>query len=201
MSIPQLHSSTELIISQRMAAELEDYLKSDVLYWHVSEPNPLGSHMPQLTIGALLEALTRAEVGRADLLPGQQKELEAVRQQIDRVRAAHPALYVNKAIHELHSRLTAYRANLADAQRKTKGLYAQDARVRAKICLLEQALGPETPLGPDVTPELQQQREQIDQELNEVFVPGEFIWDARLQTAFPKDPCWWLYGHLLEEHF
>ncbi len=64
MSIPQLDSSTELIISQRMAAELEDYLKSDVLYWHVSEPNPLGSHMPQLTIGALLEALTRAEASR-----------------------------------------------------------------------------------------------------------------------------------------
>jgi hypothetical protein len=195
MSIPQLDSSTELIISQRMAAELEDYLKSDVLYWHLSEPNPLGSHMPRLTISALLEALTRAEAGRANLSPDQQKELEAVRQQLDRIRAAHPALYVNKAIHELHSRLTAYQANLADAQRKTKGFYLQDAHVRAKIYLLEQALGP------DMTPELQQQREQIDQELYEVFVPGEFIWDPRLQAAFPKDPCWWLYGHLLEEHF
>jgi hypothetical protein len=195
MSIPQLDSSTELIISQRMAAELEDYLKSDVLYWHLSEPNPLGSHMPRLTISALLEALTRAEAGRANLSPDQQKELEAVRQQLDRIRAAHPALYVNKAIHELHSRLTAYQVNLADAQRKTKGFYLQDAHVRAKIYLLEKALGP------DMTPELQQQREQIDQELYEVFVPGEFIWDPRLQAAFPKDPCWWLYGHLLEEHF
>jgi hypothetical protein len=195
MSIPQLDSSTELIISQRMAAELEDYLKSDVLYWHLSEPNPLGSHMPRLTISALLEALTRAEAGRANLSPDQQKELEAVRQQLDRIRAAHPALYVNKAIHELHSRLTAYQVNLADAQRKTKGFYLQDAHVRAKIYFLEKALGS------DMTPELQQQREQIDQELYEVFVPGEFIWDPRLQAAFPKDPCWWLYGHLLEEHF
>jgi hypothetical protein len=179
-----------------MAAELEDYLRSDVLYWHLSEPNPLGSHMPQLTIGALLEALTRAEAGLADLHPGQQKELAEVRQQLDRVRAAHPALYVSKAIHELHSRLTACQANLADAQRKTKGVYAQDAHVRAKIYLLEQALGP------DVTPELQQQREQIDQDLYEIFVPGEFIWDPRLTTsAFPKKTCWWLYGHLLEEHY
>jgi hypothetical protein len=195
MSIPQLDSSTELIISQRMVAELENYLKSDVLYWPVSEPNPLGSHMPQLTIGALLEALTRADAGRADLPPGQQQELQTVRQQLDRIRAAHPALYAGKAIHELHSRLTAYRANLADAQRKTKGLYTQDAHVRAKIYLLEQSLGS------DMTPELLQQREEIDQELYEVFVPGEFIWDARLQAAFPKKPCWWLYGHLLEEHF
>ena len=193
MSVPQLDSSTELIISQRMAAELEEYLKSDVLYWHVSEPNPLGSHMPQLTIGALLEALTRAEAGKADLLPDQQKELDGVRQQLDRIRAAHPALFVTKAIHELHSRLTAYQANLADAQRQTKVFYAQDAHVRAKIYLLEQALGT------DMTPELQQQREQIDQDLYEIFVPGEFIWDTRLQTAFPKNPCWWLYGHWLEE--
>jgi hypothetical protein len=91
--------------------------------------------------------------------------------------------------------LTAYQVNLADAQRKTKGFYLQDAHVRAKIYFLEKALGS------DMTPELQQQREQIDQELYEVFVPGEFIWDPRLQAAFPKDPCWWLYGHLLEEHF
>jgi hypothetical protein len=195
MSIPRLDSSTELIISQRMAAELENYLKSDILYWPVSEPNPLGSHMPQLTIGALLEALTRAEAGRMDLLPGQQKELDGVHQQLDRIRAAHPAFYVGKAIHELHSRLTAYQANLADAQRKTKGLYIQDAHVRAKIYLLEQALGT------DMTSELQQLRAQIDQALYEIFVPGDFIWDARLQTAFPKDQCWWLYGHLLEEHF
>jgi hypothetical protein len=195
MSIPKLDSSTELIISQRMAAELEDYLKSDVLYWHVSEPNPLGSHMPQLTIGALLEALTWAEASRSDLLPDQQAELIGARQQLDRIHAAHPALFVDKASRELQSRLTAYRANLADAQRKTRGLYTQDARVRAKIYLLEQALGS------DVTPEFLQQCEQIDQELYKLFVPGEFIWDPRLQTVFPKKTCWWLYGHLLEDHY
>ena len=195
MTIPQLDSSTELIISQRMTAELEDYLKSDVLYWHVSEPNPLGSHMPPLTIGALLEAQTRAEASRMDLPPDQQQELIGVRQQLDRVRAAQPALYLNKAIRELHGRLTAYGANLTDAPRKTEGLYVQDARVRAKIYLLEETLGSEVP------PKLLQQREQLDQELKKVFVPGEFIWDARLQVAFPKNPCWWLYGHWLEDDF
>src|SRR5512139_1220289 len=108
MSVPKLDGNTELTIVQRMLRDLEEYLKSDVLYWHVAEPNPLGSHMPQLTIGALLEALTRAAAAQTDLLPGDQKELQAIRQQFDRIRAAHPALYVGKAIHELHSRLTAY---------------------------------------------------------------------------------------------
>ena len=195
MSVPKLDGSTELIIVQRMLRDLEEYLKSDVVYWHVAEPNPLGSHMPQLTIGALLEAITRAAAARDEFTPGQRQELQAARAQHDRIRAAHPALYVGKAIHELHSRLGAWQANLEDEGRKTKALYAQDVRVRAKIFLLENALGTDAPA------ELQTQREQLDLELYEVFVPSEFVWDARVQQAFPKNPCWWLYGHLLEEHF
>lgn len=190
MSVPKLDGSTELIIVQQMLRDLEDYLKSDTLYWHVAEPNPLGSHMPRLTIGALLEAEVRAEAGDADAT-----QLAAARSQHNRIRAAHPALYVSKAIHELHNRLDAWQANLEDEDRKTKAFYAQDARVRAKIYLLEKTLGADTPA------ELQQHREQLDLELYEVFVPGEFIWDVRLQAAFPKGACWWLYGHLLEEHF
>ena len=190
MSVPKLDGHTETIIVEHMVRDLEEYLKSDVLYWHVAEPNPLGSHLPQLTIGALLEALVRAEAGGAE-----RAALDAARTQHDRIRAAHAALYVNKALHELHSRLTAWKANLDDSSRKTKLYYAQDVRVRAKIFLLENALGADGPA------EVQQQRQQIDQELFEVFVPGEFVWDARLQPAFPKDPCWWLYGHLLEEHY
>ncbi|HTP11299.1 MAG TPA: hypothetical protein VMP08_23760 [Anaerolineae bacterium] len=195
MSIPKLDGSTELTIVQCMARDLEEYLKSDVLYWHVAEPNPLGRHMPQLTIGALLEAITRAAAAQNELTSDQREALEAARAQLDRIRAAHAARFVSKAIHELHGRLGAWKANLDDESRKSKSFYAQDARVRAKIFLLEKALGADVPV------EVQKFREQIDLELFEVFVPGEFIWDARLQAAFPKDPCWWLYGHWLEEHY
>lgn len=194
MSVPKLDGHTELLIAQHMLRDLEDYLKSDVLYWHVAEPNPLGSHMPQLTIGALLEAITRAVAAQNELTPGQRQELEAARAQLDRIRAAHAARFVSKAIHELHGRLGAWKTNLDDEGRKSKSFYAQDARVRAKVYLLENALGADAPA------EILKQREQIDLELFEVFVPGEFVWDARLQAAFPKKPCWWLYGHLLEEH-
>jgi hypothetical protein len=195
MSVPKLDGNTELVIVQHMLRDLEEYLKSDVLYWHVAEPNPLGSHMPQLTIGALLEAITRAVAAQNDLTPGQRQELAAARAQLDRTRAAHAAQFVSKAIHELHGRLGAWKANLDDEGRKTKTYYAQDARVRAKLFLLENALGADAP------PDVLKHREQIDLELFEVFVPGDFIWDPRLQTAFPKNPCWWLYGHLLEEHY
>lgn len=190
MSVPTLDGNTELIIVEHMVQDLEEYLRSDILYWHVAEPNPLGSHMPQLTIGALLEAQVRAKAGGADAAA-----LEAACAEHDRIHAAHPALYANKAIYELHSRLDAWQANLNDEGRKAKAIYAQDARVRAKIYLIENALGT------DVPAKLQAQREQVDLGLFEIFVPGEFVWDARLQSAFPQSSCWWLYGHLLEEHY
>ncbi len=193
MSVPKLDGGTELIISQSMVAELEEYLNSDVLYWQVAGPNPLGSQMPQLTIGGLLEAFTRAAAAQDALTSAQRQELQTARTQHDRIRAAHAALYTRKAVRELHSRLDAWRANLVEASRKARGVYAQDVRVRAKIYLLEQTLGAEVPA------ELQQQRERLDQELRAVFVSGEFVWDARLQAAFPKNVCWWLYGHWREE--
>ena len=194
MSVPKLEGDVELTIAQTMLRDLEDYLKSDLLYWHVAEPNPLGGHMPQLTLGALLEALTRAAAAQNDLTPDQHQELTAASAQHERIRAAHPALYVNKAIHELHSRLQAWKADLDDSSRKTQSFYAQDVHVRAKVYLLEKALGSDVPI------ELQLERARIDQDWFELFVPGSFVWDARLKTAFPDDACWWLYGHLLEEH-
>ncbi len=189
MSVPRLDGNTELAKAQYMVRDLDAYLHSDVLYWHVAEPNPLGSQMPQLTIGALLEALVRAEAGGADATA-----LAATRTEHDRIRAAHAALYVRKTIHELHARLDAWREYLDDDDRKTPVFYAQDVHVRAKIYLMENALGGEVPL------EVRQYRERLDQDLFEIFIPGEFVWDSRLQTAFPKSRCWWLYGHILEEH-
>ena len=120
--------------------------------------------------------------------------LAATRALHDQIRAAHPALYVRKAIHELHVRLDAWHEDLDDDDRKTPAFYAQNVRVRAKIYLLEKALDGEVPL------DVRQYRERLDQDLFEIFVPGEFVWDPRLQKVFPKNSCWWLYGHLLEEH-
>jgi hypothetical protein len=186
-NIASLDGSTELIVAQCMARDLEAYLKSDIVYWNVAEPNPLGSRMPELTIGALLEALVRAEAGGAAAA-----EVAAARAQHDRIRAAHAALYTRKALHELHSRLGAWQKTLESADRKTDFYYVQDIHLRAKVYLLEQALGAAVPI------ELQQQRERLDQDLFEIFIPGEFIWDSRLSAAFPQKPCWWLYGHLLD---
>ncbi len=189
MSIPNLEGSTELIICQHMVNDFAAYLKSDVMYWHVAEPHPLGSQMPQLTIGALLEALARAQAGGAD-----PQALATVRTQHDRIRAAHQALYVGKATAELKIRLNAWRANLQDeATRKEQEYYAQDVRVRAKIYLLEQALGA------DVPPELQRYREKLDRQLRAMFALGAFVWDERLKNFFPREPCWWLYGHVVED--
>ncbi len=195
MTIPKLDAPTDWTIARCMADELDAYLKSDVLYWAITASNPLGVKMPQLTIGGLLEALVRAEAALADLPPDQQAALPAIRQQHDRIRAARPVAYANKAVREFNSRLDAWTTYLDDAQRKpadVAGYYPHEVRTRAKAYLLAQTLGT------DLTMANRARLSRLDARLLPMLQPGAFVWDARLQATFPQDTCWWLYGRLID---
>ncbi len=193
MTIPKLDAQTEWTIARWMADELEAYLKADVLYWTIASSNPLGAQMPQLTIGGLLEAIVRAEAARADLTPDQAAALPAIRQQHDRIRDDRPVAYANKATREINSRLDVWNNYLDDAQRKPADVaayYPHEVRTRAKAHLLAQALDADLPKAAAT------RLTHLDARLRGLLQPGEFVWDARLQTAFPKGRCWWLYGHI-----
>ena len=195
MTIPGLDAHTDWTIARCMTDELDAYLKSDVLYWAVAPNNPLGTKMPQLTIGGLLEALVRAEAAQADLASDQQATLPAIRQQHDRIRADHPVAYANKALREFNSRLDAWNTYLDDAQRKPANVaayYPHEVRARAKAQLLAQALGRDLPAA------TRARLSRLDARLLPMLHPGAFVWDPRLQAAFPQDTCWWLYGRLID---
>jgi hypothetical protein len=193
MGIPKLDGATELTISRTLVDELELYLKSEVLYWPISPLNPLGDKMPPLTIGGLLEAMAWAEAARDELSGTQQAELQTIRQQHDRIRAAHQVAYHSKATREIGSRLDAWSTFLDDAERRPDDVapyYPHEVRARAKAELLAQALGRELPSAE------QQRLNLMDVRLRAMFQPGPFIWDERLKTAFPPHICWWLYGRV-----
>ncbi len=195
MTIPKLDAQTEFTIARWMADELEAYLKADVLYWTIAPDNPLGAQMPQLTIGGLLEAIVRAEAARADLTPDQSVALTAIRQQHDRIRADRPVAYADKATREINSRLNVWSTYLDDAQRKpaeVAAYYPHEVRTRAKAQLLAQVLGDDLP------PEAAARLARLDTRLRTLLQPGAFVWDPRLQAAFPQDTCWWLYGHVID---
>lgn len=195
MTIPKLDAFTDWTIARWMADELDAYLKSDVLYWAIAPHNPLGTKMPQLTIGGLLEALVRAEAAQADLSSDQQAALPAIRHQHDRIRGAHTAAYANKALREFNSRLDAWTTFLDDAQRKPADVaayYPHEVRARAKAHLLAQALGADLPAANRA------RLSRLDARLLPMLQPGAFVWDERLKAAFPQDICWWLYGRLID---
>ena len=195
MNTPKLDGIFELTVSHWMANDLEDYLPSEVLYWQISLANPLGNRMPQLTIGGLLEALLRAQAAIDELSAAQRSDLQAARLQHDQIRNKYMAHYLVKATREINSRLDAWNSYLDEAIRKPGDAaiyYPQEVRARAKVYLLAQALGHHLPAT------IEQRMTALDSELQLVFQPGPFVWDARLQAAFPVDPCWWLYGHLPE---
>ncbi len=195
MNTPRLDGAFELTVSHWMANDLEDYLPSEVLYWQISLANPLGNRMPQLTIGGLLEALLRAQAAIDELSAAQRSDLQAARLKHDQIRNKYTANYLVKATREINSRLDAWSSYLDEATRKPGDVaiyYPQEVRARAKAYLLAQALGHNLPATAE------QRLTALDSQLHSVFQPGTFVWDTRLQAAFPADRCWWLYGTLPE---
>ena len=193
MHIPKLDGVLELTICRSMAAELDEYLRSNVLYWPVTPSNPLGDRMPQLTSGSLLEHLTRAEAALNELSPSQRIELESTRQLHDRVRQAHQTAYFARAVRELNSRLDAWAWYLDDYARHPSDLaayYPHEIRTRVKVELLVQVLNHNVPA------HSRTRLIKLDELLRGAFVAGPFVWDERLESFFPKSPCWWLYGQL-----
>jgi len=193
MSKPELHADIDLTIARAFVAELADYLKADVLYWPVTRSHPLGDKMPQLTIGGLLEALVRAEAAQNDLTADQRGELHSIRAEHDRIRDDRPVAYGNKAAREINSRLDAWSQYLDDAARKPADVaayYPHEVRARAKAYLLTQQIERDLPQN------LRQRLALLDTRLQPLFKAGAFVWDDRLQVAFPQSSCWWLYGRL-----
>ena len=195
MNTPKLDGIFELTVSHWMANDLENYLPSEVLYWQISLANPLGNRMPQLTIGGLLEALLRAQAAIDELSAAQRSDLQAARLKHDQIRNKYTAHYLVKATREINSRLDAWGSYLDEATHQPGDVaiyYPQEVRARAKADLLAQALGHHLPAATE------QCLTTLDSRLHSVFQPGVFIWDPRLQAAFPADHGWWLYGTLLE---
>lgn len=160
---------------QQMAAELKDYLLSDVAFW------PLGgsSHFPRLSLGRYL--LTRARLA-ADA--GHAAEVANLERQGDQVLAQWPAAAERKAEQEFHTRLHLWETYLAERQ----GRYATEVAQRAMLALLLRRF-------PALAGTAAGQRlAALDTALKARLRPGAFVWEAGLEAAFPAEEFWFLYG-------
>jgi hypothetical protein len=160
--------------------ELNDYLLSDELYWPVSAR---GFNLPRLTIGGLLLAKTRLEA--------QGERIELLASQLDAVRSKWQVAWETKAGQEFRSRFRLWGNYLLDYLQTPEShadAYSHEVRNRAILELLRPELPADLPERAALA--------SSDGALRSRLLPGDFIWEPEVQTGFPRDEYWFLYGTL-----
>lgn len=181
-----------LSLARVMLQEIEDYLLSNELFWPLN-PSSLRDvpSVPRLTPGVLILVLDELYVQSAELTSIQQAEYQKLNLQMQHVQDKWPEAIGRKAAREIQSRLNLWKAYVNDLIERNDrpNNYVYEVRHRVifeRICEL-------ITRQPDTKTTIQNGH-LIDVTLQGIFKPGEFIWDPRLRTIYPKDPFWYLYG-------
>jgi hypothetical protein len=177
----------DLDILEQMADGMEEYLKSDVLFWSLSRTD-----MPQLTLGGYLMRQRRLLLLRRLLDEAEQERLDRAVFQYRQATADRLVRWEEKAHQELQARLRQWQEHLRDIRHKqTHVNYATAAEVRTMIAdFLDEMSEPPYQLDADIPRRLN----ALDQELKNHLRPGDFVWPEEWQPAYPREEYWWLYG-------
>ena len=174
--MPNLEQDSRFI--KEALPQLQEYLLSNELYW------PLRATLPRLTPGALLLALTRLDAISSPTAAYKRAELDAI-------RAKWRTAWEQKSIQETRNRLKLWSASIDEWQSATgENLadYMGAVRHRTILQLLLDEIDAEKE---------QIQLRELDLFLQAHLKKSEFLWEKELQSAFPKDIFWFLYGKLI----
>ncbi|MCP4356871.1 MAG: hypothetical protein GY796_02500 [Chloroflexi bacterium] len=179
----------DLDILETMADEMEDFLKSDVLYWQMTHGN-----MPKLTLGGYLLRQYRLR-HLADLLDaGQRDRLDTAVAQFQAALVEKVVVTEKRAHEELGVRCRQWGTYMNDVKRETALAavnYETAVENRAAIAALIDFLhNPPYQMGNVKTDSLK----MMDSALRIYWVAGSFVWPTEWAAAYPQDKYWWLYG-------
>lgn len=170
---------------------LEEYLLSNEIYWKLNAGSPPGEPgYPSLTLGAVL--LAEARLGARQLTAAQSQRFSHLIKEIEPIRSKWRTAWQNKAREEFRARLDLWGNYLEDFRRDPEGnidRYGYEVNRRVMLAYL----GEEAPEIPIVQKEL---LKGLDKILEGLMVPGEFIWDAELESGFPSERYPYLYLRL-----
>jgi len=182
----------DLAVVEAMVAEMEPYLKSDLLYWRLSPAVALRPAAPLLTIGGVLLRTHRLEGQSDHLTPNQQSRLSAASDAFRIVTEQWAAHMEKRMRRELDARLNSWQWFVDDCRERKQSCvayYATEAELRTLLdVLIDAAAG----LG-DVAPQ-QRRLGLLDSQFRRCFQSGDFVWAAMLEPVYPRNRFWWLYG-------
>jgi len=170
---------------------LESYLLSQDVYWTLqASPPPGGPAYPSLTLGGLL--LAHARLDSTELSGELRARRDHIRQEFEAMQAHWRVAWEKKAVREFHARLNLWRDYLEEYRSNPKsnaGRYAYEVSRRVMLHLLQ-------PFAGDAPQAEKVMLRGLDSLLRSVFLPGWFIWENWLESAFPAQLYWYLYGSL-----
>lgn len=179
----------DLEILEAMAAEMDSYLKSDVLFWPMANGN-----MPRLTLGGYLMRQHRLLALENLLAEGEKARLETAVAQFNDALVEMIVRLEQRAHQELEARLRQWAEYLKDLARESassSAYYATAVETRAMISALVNKLK----LPPyQLNERILQQITMFDGNLRRRWHSGDFVWPVEWQSAYPQGIYWWLYG-------
>ncbi len=185
----------DVALCRAMVTEIEDYLRSNVLFWEPNRSLAGGEQLPKLTLGGLLLAMRRLETLRRRLEPSQEKALNQAGDSLIAERSAWPGRYGAKLDRDLQSKLDTWAWYLDDCQQRGESAiahYPHQVADRVKIdLLLEEA--------DEVGLEAASKRAKLavmDKWLRTHFQPGDFCWPPALRPGFDSNRFWYLWGEI-----
>lgn len=183
----------DLDIVEAMSVEMGDYLDSDVLFWPISQK---AATMPMLTLGGYLMREQRLQALSDQLSEVDRERLANTIQRFNGALANRVVRFETKANHELEARLRQWQEYLRDLDRGTADKtsnYATAVETRAMIeALIRRLQMPPYQLNDQSLKHLA----VLDTTLRDRWRPGDFVWPAGWEAAYPRTEDWWLYGAL-----
>jgi hypothetical protein len=185
--IEKLRQDLEILAA--MAAEMDSYLKSDVLFWPMANGN-----MPRLTLGGYLMRQHRLLALENLLAEGEKERLDAAVAQFNEALVEKIVRLEQRVHEELEARLRQWAEYLKDLSRESassNAYYATAVETRAMI----RALVNKLKLPPyQLNERILQQITMYDGNLRLRWHSGDFVWPEEWQPAYTKGVYWWLYG-------
>ena len=179
----------DLEILTAMAAEMDSYLMSEVLFWPMKKGN-----MPRLTLGGYLMRQHRLVTLEGLLTEAEVAQLESAVHQFNAALVEKIVRLEQRAHQELEARLRQWGEYLKDLSRDAgsgNAYYTTAVEPRAMITALVNKLR----LPPyKLDPRIAQQIVMYDNNLRRRWQSGDFIWPDTWQPAYPEKTYWWLYG-------
>ncbi len=179
----------DLKILEVMAAEMDDYLQGQAIFWPLPDTS-----LPRLTLGGYLIRHHRLSALRHLLNEDEQARLENAVRVFNEALVEKVVRFEQHAHDELHARLRQWSEYLRELSHESTAAwdyYSSAVETRVMITALINKLElPPYKLDRRIYSELS----AFDRSLSNRWKVNGFVWSAEWEAAYPRSDYWWLYG-------